>query len=109
LPRPYISIVIARSFFFWIGVRLLVLMVVALSAYAGLMPSTVRLEPADLVGPQPLSLPLTAALILIDTRAAGEDVLLANFGVSRTQTALAASMAPAAMEFLLVGLAMVIG
>jgi hypothetical protein len=43
---------------------------------------------------------LTTGLLLFDARVAGEDLLLANFGVSRSQVALRACVIPAIGELL---------
>ncbi len=52
---------------------------------------------------------LTVWLLLFDARAAGEDVLLANFGVSRMQVALSAMLLPAAGEMLVLAATFIMG
>jgi hypothetical protein len=46
---------------------------------------------------------LTTGLLLFDARVVGEDLLLANFGVSRAQVALRACVIPTIGELILLG------
>jgi hypothetical protein len=103
LPRTYFIVVVRRSIGFWIGLRLLLAMVMAYGQLAGGERAGLgHFDPASLIQPQPVMLLLVVSLLLFDARAAGEDLLIANFGVSRLQLGLAGSLAPAALESLLV-------
>jgi hypothetical protein len=110
LPRTYLIAVVRRSIGFWIGIRLLLAMVMAYAQLAGGDRAGMGdFDAAALIQPQPVMLLLVVSLLLFDARAAGEELLIANFGVSRLQLALAGSVAPAALESLLILGAIMLG
>ena len=84
MTRSYHFILLRRGLGFWLGVRVLFLMV---SNIPGMPP-----PPAgglDLMPAASLVVVLvTTGLVLFNARVAGEDVLIANFGIARWQSAL---------------------
>ncbi len=80
----YLVILLRRTFGFWLGLRLLLLpLMVAAGGSADLTPfATFLLAIFSL-----LLVALITGLVLFDAHAAGEDVLVANLGVSRLRVA----------------------
>jgi hypothetical protein len=103
LPATYLSVVLRRSLGFWIGLRLLLAVVIALMA--AMTPELGPLATTTLTAPSTsvIFVLLTAGVLLFDAHAVGEDLLLANFGVSRFQVALRACVIPTICELLLLG------
>ncbi|MEX2282166.1 MAG: hypothetical protein WEE89_06760 [Gemmatimonadota bacterium] len=100
MPPTYFYVVLRRSLGFWIGLRLL-LLVVVLGIVSGGGASAIDVTGAlASPGTSMSMIPATVGLLLFDARTAGEDLLLANFGYSRTQVALRAVILPAIGEAL---------
>ena len=101
MPGTYLSVVLRRSLGFWIGLRLLLAVVIALMVAS--TPELAPLATTTITSPNTslFFVLLTAIVLLIDAHAVGEDLLLANFGVSRFQVALRACVIPALGELLL--------
>ena len=101
MPGTYFSVVLRRSLGFWIGLRLFFAVVIALMVIS--TPDLAPLATTALTSPSTslvLAL-LTTGVLLIDAHAVGEDLLLANFGVSRLQIALRGCVIPLLGELVL--------
>jgi hypothetical protein len=88
LIRTYLYILLRRAVGFWIGVRLLYAIVLA--SIPSYLPGSPLIEGSARMAPGGALIVVAAVttLVLFDARAVGEDVLAANFGVSRFRAAL---------------------
>jgi hypothetical protein len=99
LNSHYQRILLRRTFGFWLVLRLLWLVLLTAALLTGAVMVTIRPTPFD----SAILLGVAGWLVLYDARVAGEDVLLANLGVSRLRVALPVFALTLALEVLLLG------
>ena len=84
MPVPYFITILRRSFVFWLGVRLALLVATALGSEA--LGRAALVAPTDLLRLGPGAVVFltvaVATMILLDLRSAREHILLANLGMA---------------------------
>ncbi|MGH7460162.1 MAG: hypothetical protein ACREMA_03920, partial [Longimicrobiales bacterium] len=107
MNSSYQIILLKRGLGFWLGVRLILLGLVGLMIVLGPLPGEYQATTITyvlMVVQSIIMAAITTGLVLFDARLAGEDLLLANLGVSRLRMALPIALLAGTLESLVLTL-----